>query len=274
MTTGTSSHRRNPATTSSRRRPSAIIAARLCQKPCAPRPLPIPPIAPISSEKVWACAPQCTGKSLDAVLHEITRPQVLSRYTQGIQLFDATRSPAASAPSVTINDGGAIMPTHLVRVHDGKGKRPLLFPFHDVHLATQFGSVSAEAVAAPFPQPEGWQHMVDIVLPAPETFVVFRDYIYTRSVDGLMASLLPLPTHKAKMLQRGATAEVTARFYAKELTGVEIMSRAALIHTVYRNAIRLGMRDETFWRCLLLAWKISSRALQIWQAQQQQRQSS
>ncbi|KAG8895401.1 hypothetical protein FRC00_007503 [Tulasnella sp. 408] len=269
---------RKPATTSTttRRRPSALIAARLSQKPCAPRPLPIPNIAPIKAEKVWACAPQCAGKSPESVLREITRPQVQSRYIRGIQLFDSSRSSAASAPSVPITqansgDDHAIMPSHMIRVHDGKGRRPLLFPFHDVHLATHFSSVSQEAVAAPFPQPEGWQHMVDIVLPAPETFVVFRDYVYTRSIDGLMASLLPLPGNKAKMLQRGASAEATARFYARELTGAEIISRAALVHTVYSNAIRLGMRDETFWRCLLLAWKIISRALQIWQDQQAQR---
>lgn len=197
------------------------------------------------------------------------------RYIRGIQLFDSSRSSAASAPSVPITqangDDHAIMPSHMIRVHDGKGRCPLLFPFHDVHLATHFSSVSQEAVAAPFPQPEGWQHMVDIVLPAPETFVVFRDYVYTRSIDGLMASLLPLPGNKAKMLQKGASAEATARFYARELTGAEIISRAALVHTVYSNAIRLGMRDETFWRCLLLAWKIISRALQIWQDQQSQR---
>ncbi|KAG8914951.1 hypothetical protein FRC01_003855 [Tulasnella sp. 417] len=263
--------RKSPATPT-RRRPSALIAARLSQKPCAPRPLPIPNIAPIKSEKVWACAPQCAGKPLESVLREITRPQVQSRYIRGIQLFDSSRSSAASTPSVSIttqDDTHAIMPSHMIRVHDGKGRRPLLFPFHDVHLATHFSSVSQEAVAAPFPQPEGWQHMVDIVLPAPETFVVFRDYVYTRSIDGLMAGLLPLPGNKAKMLQKGASAEATARFYARELTGAEIISRAALVHTVYSNAIRLGMRDEIFWRCLLLAWKIISRALQIWQDQQQ-----
>ncbi|QRW26850.1 hypothetical protein RhiXN_01445 [Rhizoctonia solani] len=124
------------------------------------------------------------------------------------------------------------IPTHLLCVfnpHAGKASKGHLFPAHSLVLASQ-----------------SWNYRLPVVplpVPHPASFGFLNAYLYTRRIDKVLATLIPLPTQtlagiSAGMANQpvcGAIPQLSAAM-ARTFTMLALLDRAGVIHGMWSNA--------------------------------------
>ncbi|KAG8904270.1 hypothetical protein FRB99_001973 [Tulasnella sp. 403] len=215
---------------------------------------------------IAAVAPEFAGMGLSAIQSKIMSPKVLTRYVQGRRIVVKEPLPP-KLDAISFNSQSlppsAVPPDVLLRVHNGRDGDTFLFPCHAIFLLTHFSEPSA-----PWrhPNPLNPKPMYDIILEHPATFGIIMRYIYSHSVEQLMATLLPIDRAR---LPPSKTATVTNLACAYGSLGEpDLLARLATVRAVFVNAARLSMMDSAFWNCVTVSWRILSRALDLKQKSQ------
>lgn len=192
------------------------------------------------------------------------------RLIQGLQLTDAQRLSAAQSPDSdsaatppSFESTEAIPPTHLLVAHDGLNGPSFAYPCHAVVLASHFAHLPPSP--APYPQPAGTIHRMDVVIPYPAAFDLIREYAYTHSSEALISRVLGLAP--------GAPRTSEAVFEELQDMEVEELSvRARMVQEVYADASALGLVDKQFWEQIQMASCFVSSALNhaVWRDQMEE----
>lgn len=217
---------------------------------------------------VVAVAPEFEDMDLQTVLEELSSRETRSRLIQGLQLTDAQRlstpspdSDSATPPSFESTE--AIPPTHLLVAHDGLNGPSFAYPCHAVVLASHFAHLPPSP--APYPQPAGTIHRMDVVIPYPAAFDLIREYAYTHSSEALISRLLGLAP--------GVPRTSEAVFEELQDMEVEELSvRARMVQEVYADATALGLVDKQFWEQIQMASCFVTSALNhaVWRDQMEE----
>ncbi|KIO33809.1 hypothetical protein M407DRAFT_240937 [Tulasnella calospora MUT 4182] len=247
---------------------SSCQPATCCDQQWASGTLPVPIIQPIDMNDVVAVAPEFEDMDLQTVLEELSSRETRSRLIQGLQLTDAQRlstpspdSDSATPPSFESTE--AIPPTHLLVAHDGLNGPSFAYPCHAVVLASHFAHLPPSP--APYPQPAGTIHRMDVVIPYPAAFDLIREYAYTHSSEALISRLLGLAP--------GVPRTSEAVFEELQDMEVEELSvRARMVQEVYADATALGLVDKQFWEQIQMASCFVTSALNhaVWRDQMEE----
>lgn len=228
----------------------------------------MPIIQPIDMDDVVAVAPEFEDMDLQTVLEELSSRETRSRLIQGLQLTDAQRlsiplSPDSTATTPSFESTEAIPPTHLLVAHDGLNGPSFAYPCHAVVLASHFALLPPSP--APYPQPAGTIHRMDVVLPYPAAFDLLREYAYTHSSEALISRLLGL----APGVPRTSEA-VFEELQDMEVPELEV--RARMVQEVYADATALGLVDKQFWEQIQMASCFVAAALNhaVWRDQMEE----
>lgn len=246
---------------------STCQTAACCDQQWASATLPVPIIQPIDMNDVVAVAPEFEDMDLQTVLEELSSRETRSRLIQGLQLTDAQRLSAAQSPDSetppSFESTEAIPPTHLLVAHDGLNGPSFAYPCHAVVLASHFAHLPPSP--APYPQPAGTIHRMDVVIPYPAAFDLIREYAYTHSSEALISRLLGLAP--------GVPRTSEAVFEELQDMEVEELSvRARMVQEVYADASALGLVDKQFWEQIQMASCFVSSALNhaVWRDQMEE----
>jgi hypothetical protein len=178
---------------------------------------------------------------------------------------------------VIVQDMTSDLPTHVLAIIPRKP--PVSLPFlptppqrkislhlsHDLLLALHCSSIPAEPLLArPRPTlPDSGAEstnltlpVVPLALPDPSTFQLLHYYIYTKNLNALIASLIPL--QPAIIRQGLPTISATL---ARTFTPTALAATAGRIHGVWANACSLGVWEEEMWDAIDLCWEAVMGAL-------------
>ncbi|KAG2056667.1 hypothetical protein BDR06DRAFT_879849, partial [Suillus hirtellus] len=132
-----------------------------------------------------------------------------------------------------------------------------LFPAHNLIFAIH----CANLLVLPTPTPAitecaGQEIKVPVVplcIPAPEIFPQLSAFLYTKHIDHLLGSLMPLPTPPQLYLDDPTTVMPLLR-HGHHITKV---------HSTWHNTIALGIADKWLWCTLNTAWEVLFTSLAI-----------
>ncbi|KAG8984965.1 hypothetical protein FRB90_005023 [Tulasnella sp. 427] len=188
-----------------------------------------------------------------------------TRLIQGLQLTDAQRlsTPSSEDCTPSFDSTEAIPPTHLLVAHDGLGGPSFAYPCHAIVLASHFAHLPPSP--APYPQPAGTIHRMDVIIPYPAAFDLIREFAYTHSTEALNSRLLGLAP--------GVPRTSEAMFEELQDMEVEELSvRARMVQEVYADASALGLVNKQFWEQIQMASCFVSGALNhaVWRDQMEE----
>lgn len=180
--------------------------------------------------------------------------------------------------SVVINDLSSDMPTHMLAVYSRQvpattKRRVTLFPAHNIILASHCANLPILQSSAPAVPTSGGESIlipvVPLCIPAPEVFPQLSTFLYTKRVDHLLATLLPLPAPAALYTEDPTNENVRTQLqqFATKLVAIApahvLLSRAMAVNGLWRNACALGIADEKLWCAMDVAWEVLIHALAI-----------
>lgn len=237
-----------------------------------------PEIEPVQSEVLAVIDPDLAGVPVEFVVHKLK--------TVGQELLGSLGNvvpPTSIVPSINtaslpselelfIRDRSQpleAIPTHLLCVfnpHAGKASKGHLFPAHSLVLASQCSKFPQVGPATRTMDAERGTTRLPVVplpVPHPTSFGYLNAYLYTRRVDKVLATLIPLPTQilasisgsMANQPACGAIPQLSAAM-AKTFTLPALVDRAGVIHGMWSNCKALGVDDDRLWKVLELAWDI------------------
>ncbi|KAG8914952.1 hypothetical protein FRC01_003856 [Tulasnella sp. 417] len=236
-----------------------------CDQQWASSTLPVPIIQPIDMNDVVAVAPEFEDMDLQTVLEELSSRETRSRLIQGLQMTDAQRLSSPSPDSATpFESNEAIPPTHLLVAHDGLNGPSFAYPCHAIVLASHFAHLPPSP--APYPQPAGTIHRMDVVIPYPAAFDLIREYAYTHSSEALTSRLLGLAPGSMPRTSEAVFEEL------QDMEVEELSIRARMVQEVYADASALGLVDKQFWEQIQMASCLVSSALNhaVWRDQMEE----
>ncbi|CAE6345020.1 clampless1 Clp1 protein [Rhizoctonia solani AG-1 IB] len=252
--------------------------ARASRKIELPWKLARPEVPQVLSETLAVIDPDLEGVPVEFVVHKLkTVGQELLTSLGNVvppsSIFPSINT--ASLPSeleLHIRDRSQpleAIPTHLLCVfnpHAGKASKGHLFPAHSLVLASQCSKFPQVGPATRIIDHERGTTRLPVVplpVPHPASFGFLNAYLYTRRVDKVLATLIPLPTQtlasiSASMANQpacGAIPQLSAAM-ARTFTLPALVDRAGVIHGMWSNCKALGVDDDRLWKVLELAWDI------------------
>ncbi|CAE6429473.1 unnamed protein product [Rhizoctonia solani] len=252
--------------------------ARVSRKIELPWKLARPDVDPVLSETLAIIDPGLEGVPVEFVVHKLkTVGQELLTSLGNVvppsSIFPSINT--ASLPSeleLHIRDRSQALeaiPTHLLCVfnpHAGKASKGHLFPAHSLVLASQcskFPQVGPATRTIDHERGTTRLPVVPLPVPHPASFGFLNAYLYTRRVDKVLATLIPLPTQilasiSAGMANQpacGAIPQLSAAM-SRTFTLPALVDRAGVIHGMWSNCKALGVDDDRLWKVLELAWDI------------------
>ncbi|KZT25996.1 hypothetical protein NEOLEDRAFT_1155904 [Neolentinus lepideus HHB14362 ss-1] len=174
--------------------------------------------------------------------------------------------PRANIPASIPATASPACPTHVLAVASASSPGSVtLIPTHHLVLAAHCANVPALPAAAPG---RAAIPVVPLTVPSASTFPLLHAYLYTKRLDTLLTSLLPVPAqllpaaHQVAdtQLMRAASHHLaaTAMFSADHMTRY-----VALVHALWKNVVALGVFDKELWQALDLAWEVVVGAVHI-----------
>jgi len=131
------------------------------------------------------------------------------------------------------------------------------YPVHSLVLSAHCSNLPALPPRSTARVPENTINLPVVLLglPSAETFPVLQSYLYTKRVDNLLSAFMPLapePVRTGTPLTQiiANHSEVLGEMFDAET----LLRHAMLINGVWRNACVLGIRDDTLWGSIELAW--------------------
>ncbi|KAG8727753.1 hypothetical protein FRC12_022261 [Ceratobasidium sp. 428] len=237
-----------------------------------------PAIKPVQSDVLTVIDPELEGVPVEFVVHKLKTVgqellTSLSNVVPPTSIFPSINT--SSLPSeleLHIRDRSQpleAIPTHLLCVfnpHAGKASKGHLFPAHSLVLASQcsrFPQVGPATRTIDLERGTTRLPVVPLPIPHPASFGFLNAYLYTRRVDKVLATLLPLPTQilaniSGSMANQPACSAIPqlSAAMAKTFTLPALVDRAGVIHGMWSNCKALGVDDDRLWKVLELAWDI------------------
>ncbi|QRW15361.1 clampless1 Clp1 protein [Ceratobasidium sp. AG-Ba] len=243
-----------------------------------PWKLPRPVVDPVQSDALAIIDPELAGVPVEFVVHKLK--------TLGQELLQSLSSvvpPTSIAPSINtsslpselelhvrdLTQQVESIPTHLLCVFNpnaGKASKGHLFPAHSLVLASQcsrFPQVGPATRTIDYERGTTRLPVVPLPVPHPASFGYLNAYLYTRRVDKVLATLLPLPTQilasiSGSMANQPACSAIPqlSAAMARTFTLPALVDRAGVIHGMWSNCKALGVDDDRLWKVLELAWDI------------------
>jgi len=258
--------------------PSPAPAPRASRKIELPWKLARPPTQPVEPEVLAIIDPDLEGVPVEFVVHKLKTVgqellNSLGNVVPPTSIFPSINT--ASLPSeleLHIRDQSQpleAIPTHLLCVFNpnaGKASKGHLFPAHSLVLASQcsrFPQVGPATRTLDSERGTTTLPVVPLPVPHPASFGFLNPYLYTRRVDKVLATLVPLPTQilasisssMANQPASGAIPQLSAAM-ARTFTLAALVDRAGVIHGMWSNCKALGVDDDRLWKVLELAWDI------------------
>ncbi|KAF5352298.1 hypothetical protein D9758_011918 [Tetrapyrgos nigripes] len=155
-----------------------------------------------------------------------------------------------------------VYPTHALAVYPSRGhdSQALIFPVHYLILAAHCARLPT--LPSSHSQTQGRDHLhlpvVPLSLPSPHAFALIRKYLYTHSLDGVLKSLIPLPSSflPSSFLPSSSTPSLnreTLRTLMTSNSTLTSLSRHLAEHALYNPStlmIHVGHVKE-FWQTLV-----------------------
>lgn len=167
--------------------------------------------------------------------------------------------------NVVVNDETVILPSHILAVF-GKAPPPgstaprqvTLYPVHSLVLKAHCAHLPVPPPAYPPPQHVNGEQTLQlpvwsICLPSPQTYPALSVYLYTKNVQRLMRSLLPIAVPEDLRDAPGRTKEFGQQLGEKFPVTV-IVRYTFLIHGLWQNMCALGIFDKDLWDALDAVW--------------------
>ncbi|CAE6333459.1 unnamed protein product [Rhizoctonia solani] len=251
---------------------------RACRRIELPWKLIRPEVSPVLSETLAVMDRGLKGVPVEFVVHKLQTigPELLASLGNVVppsSIFPSINTAALpSELELHIRDRSQpleAIPTHLLCVfnpHAGKASKGHLFPAHSLVLASQCSKFPQVGPATRIVDHERGTTRLPVVplpVPHPASFGFLNAYLYTRRIDKVLATLIPLPTQtlagiSAGMANQpvcGAIPQLSAAM-ARTFTMLALLDRAGVIHGMWSNCKALGVDDERLWKVLELAWDI------------------
>ncbi|KAH7928837.1 hypothetical protein BV22DRAFT_1003883 [Leucogyrophana mollusca] len=236
-----------------------------------PRYLSRPEFREVSGETLRAVAPELADTHGDYLRDKLEcfGPQ-MQQVLAGVRAQPITNA-LPKELSVVINDLSSDMPTHMLAVYarqpsssSAVRRRVTLFPTHSIVLAAHCANLPSLPPYAPTSVPDAPGSSISIpvvplCIPSPDTFSRLSNFLYTKRVDHLLASLLPCPPPASLCSPSLNSSEAAQSFSAKlaaTYTAQALLSHAMTVHGLWRNACALGVSDERLWGAMDVAWEV------------------
>ncbi|KAG9102853.1 hypothetical protein FRC06_000967 [Ceratobasidium sp. 370] len=237
-----------------------------------------PAIEPVQPDVLAVIDPELEGVPVEFVVHKLKTVgqellNSLSNVVPPTSIFPSINT--SSLPSeleLHIRDRSQpleAIPTHLLCVfnpHAGKASKGHLFPAHSLVLASQcsrFPQVGPATRTIDLERSTTRLPVVPLPVPHPASFGFLNAYLYTRRVDKVLATLLPLPTQilaniSGSMANQPACSAIPqlSAAMSRTFTLPALVDRAGVIHGMWSNCKALGVDDDRLWKVLELAWDI------------------
>ncbi|KAG2103379.1 uncharacterized protein F5147DRAFT_746682 [Suillus discolor] len=242
-----------------------------------PRLLARPKTAEIPVSVLQAVAPELIHTHIDYIRDglECLGPDML-RVLAGIKAEPASNVLPREL-SIIVNDVSSDVPTHMFAVFSSRQPAPArrrrvtLFPAHNLVFAIHCANLPVLPTPAPaIAECAGQEIKVPVVplcIPAPEVFPQLSTFLYTKRIDHLLGSLMPLPTPPQLYLDDPTTVMPLLRQFAQKIadtyTVSALLRHITKVHCTWRNTVALGIADERLWCALDTAWEILLTSLAI-----------
>ncbi|KAF8758729.1 hypothetical protein RHS01_03129 [Rhizoctonia solani] len=221
---------------------------RACRRIELPWKLIRPEVSPVLSETLAVMDRGLKGVPVEFVVHKLQTIGPEQRCAPSSIFPSINTAALPSELELHIRDRSQpleAIPTHLLCVfnpHAGKASKGHLFPAHSLVLASQCSKFPQVGPATRIVDHERGTTRLPVVplpVPHPASFGFLNAYLYTRRIDKVLATLIPLPTQTLAGISAGMANQPGRR------------------HS--RNVEQLqGTRvdDERLWKVLELAWDI------------------
>lgn len=241
-----------------------------------PRRLARSEITEIPESTLQAVAPELVHTHIDYIREglECLGPDML-RVLAGIKA-EHVSNVLPRELSLVVNDVSSDMPTHMFAVFSSHQPAPArrrvtLFPAHNLVFATHCANLPVLPTQTPALVEHAGQEIkvpiVPLCIPAPEVFPQLSTFLYTKRIDHLLGSLMPLPTPPQLYRDDPTTVMPLLTRFAQKIadtyTVKALLQHIAKVHGTWRNAIALGIADERLWCALDTAWEVLLTSLAI-----------
>ncbi|KAG2049710.1 hypothetical protein BDR06DRAFT_893395 [Suillus hirtellus] len=242
-----------------------------------PRLLARPKPTEIPVSILQAVAPELVHTHIDYIRDglECLGPDML-RVLAGIKAEPASNVLPREL-SIIVNDVSSDVPTHMFAVFSSRQPAPArrrrvtLFPAHNLVFAIHCANLPVLPTPTPaIAECAGQEIKVPVVplcIPAPEVFPQLSTFLYTKRIDHLLGSLMPLPTPAQLYLDDPTTVMPLLRQFAQKIadtfTVSALLRHITKVHSTWRNTVALGIADERLWCALDTAWEILLTSLAI-----------
>ncbi|KAG2361034.1 hypothetical protein BDR07DRAFT_1359416 [Suillus spraguei] len=241
-----------------------------------PRRLARSEITEIPISTLQAVAPELVHTHIDYIREGLERlgPDML-RVLAGIKA-EPVSNILPKELSIIVNDISSDMPTHMFAVFSSRQPAPArrrvtLFPAHNLVFATHCTNLPILPVSTPALVEHAGQEIkvpiVPLCIPSPEVFPQLSTFLYTKRIDHLLASLMPLPTPPPLYRDDPTTVMPLLTQFAQKIAdtcAVEALLRhIAKVHGTWSNVMALGITDERLWCALDTAWEVLLTSLAI-----------
>ncbi|KAK0484571.1 hypothetical protein IW261DRAFT_1307854, partial [Armillaria novae-zelandiae] len=158
-------------------------------------------------------------------------------------------------------------PSYFLGVFAENSTKVTLHPAHHdilaVHCATLPKAIQASPAGTDIP-------VHPLCLPAPQSYALLSQYMYTHRQDLLLASLVPpgsLPANPFPATAHLSSSPKTAgdmhgqllalaESLAKDFTQHKLLGGLSTIHGLWKNTVALGVDDDGLWEVLYAAWGV------------------
>lgn len=241
-----------------------------------PRRLARSEITEIPVSTLQAVAPELVHTHIDYIREglECLGPDML-RVLAGIKA-EPVSNVLPKELSIIVNDVSSDMPTHMFAVFSSHQPAPVrrrvtLFPAHNLVFATHCANLPILPTSTPaLVECAGQEIKVPVVplcIPAPEVFPQLSTFLYTKRIDHLLVSLMPLPTPPQLYRDDPTTVMPLLTQFAQRIADTytvnTLLQHIAKVHGTWRNVMALGIADERLWCALDTAWEVLLTSLAI-----------
>lgn len=241
-----------------------------------PRRLPRSEITEIPMSTLQAVAPELVHTHIDYIREglECLGPDML-RVLAGIKA-EPVSNVLPKELSMIVNDVSSDMPTHMFAVFSSRQPAPArrrvtLFPAHNLVFATHCANLPILPTSTPaLVECAGQEIKVPVIplcIPSPEVFPQLSTFLYTKRIDHLLASLMPLPTPPPLYRDDPTTVMPLLTQFAQKIadtyTVKTLLLHIAKVHGTWCNTMALGIADERLWCALDTAWEVLLTSLAI-----------